>query len=264
MYRTIFSRPGSASAKRAGLSILAVILVVIAGLAAWGRYGRTGEIASEQAEPAAPTKQLEEQPGQATELLERLKQLEIALKEHEESLTKRAEEVKSLSSTLSLAGAPVGAIMPYYGDPASLEGTGWVLCDGRTVKSSDPRLKDADPKTPGIQVPDLRGRFLKAAGNLGERGGASVANIQFTHAHRWTMFRGGTNWWSFDAQGREFQVTCWADGHTDTGRNNFSIARDVSQQGRDELTLYTDIHSRNVTVNTEPPYVCVYFIIRTQ
>lgn len=73
---------------------------------------------------------------------------------------------------------PVGAILAWYGDPATLPAE-WRLCDGALV---------SDPESPlaGRRLPDLRGRFLRGADccrpgdGAGELGGQDEAPA---HSH---------------------------------------------------------------------------------
>ena len=120
---------------------------------------------------------------------------------------------------------PVGTILPYYG-PESSFGAGWVLCDGRLLQEQKidsikalggSIVMDADPDTPGTQVPNLNDKFIRGTTQAlvpGLRGGGNDV-ISTRHSHQWvrTENRNGVRqWYSFDDFGTERRVDSWNDG----------------------------------------------------
>ena len=76
---------------------------------------------------------------------------------------------------------PVGGIIMWSGVVSDLEGSGFTLCDGRSVT-----MEFEDGRRQGFQTPDLRDRFVMGAnafsgGNVGERGGARDVTLQEAH-----------------------------------------------------------------------------------
>lgn len=93
--------------------------------------------------------------------------------------------------TTPVADPPIGAILPYYGDPAALDGSGWVPCDGTPCPDwADERLKlflrNRSPERPGC-LPNLNdGRFLRGTGSLdelGRSGGTDAIRVDGEHSH---------------------------------------------------------------------------------
>lgn len=80
-----------------------------------------------------------------------------------------------VASNVFLGLAPIGSILPFYGDPGALP-SNWRLCDGTSV---------SDPNSPfdGQNVPDLREMFLRGASfswSLGSSGGEDYVD---GHSH---------------------------------------------------------------------------------
>jgi len=77
---------------------------------------------------------------------------------------------------------PIGAVIPWFGDPAELPAN-WRICDGSVV---------ADPQSPldGKNVPDLRSKFVRGEQDLSRNilatetntGGSDVMNLEHTHS----------------------------------------------------------------------------------
>ena len=81
-------------------------------------------------------------------------------------------------------GVPVGTILPFAGDAASLDAN-WVVCNGATVTDPGAGLLDFSP-APGVQVPNLTdNRFLMgvAAGAVGVTGGRNDLPTDGSHTH---------------------------------------------------------------------------------
>gem|GEM_PF-6120729 len=73
-------------------------------------------------------------------------------------------------------GVPIGTIVPFFGNIADLDGTGWVLCNSANSNAY-----------PGV-VPNLENRFIVGAGNLslGEAGGRADIPTDGNHSHSGT------------------------------------------------------------------------------
>ena len=162
-----------------------------------------------------------------------------------------AASIATNSLTSSAVGPPVGTIVAFYGPDDAIP-DGWELCAGQPLPEmhSLPPGFDADSETPGQQLPDLTGRFLRGAtGSLLEEGGSE------THAHKWV--RRGANqqlgtWYSYldDMGAREVSVGSWNNGISNDGSGTYPFITDPGN------TLFTS------GANHLPPYTDLRFIIR--
>lgn len=83
--------------------------------------------------------------------------------------------IKTLENNNS--SIPVGTIIDYYG---TTQPDGWLICDGRSVPDTMPKLKSLI----GNNTPDLRGLFRRTVGgnsnNIGIKQGDAIRNITGT------------------------------------------------------------------------------------
>jgi hypothetical protein len=121
---------------------------------------------------------------------------------------------------------PIGVILPYYGTVAP---EGWLLCDGYTDLSADPKYA-ALRNICGNKVPDLRGVFLRGVDNgRGLDSGRSLGSYQGDalqqHTHEYT-YRGGTQ--DSDLPGHEYDDIWRKDDDRQTGGvNGASVASET-------------------------------------
>jgi hypothetical protein len=97
--------------------------------------------------------------------------------------------LSALAEVVSMAGVPIGSILPYAGDPSALPSK-WVLCDGRTIAQPMSGLVDYDSATPGLQIPLLNDdRFLMGTSiaNMGIKGGDNAIPDDGAHVHAWNQ-----------------------------------------------------------------------------
>jgi hypothetical protein len=82
-------------------------------------------------------------------------------------------------------GVPVGTILPFGGDAASLDDS-WMVCDGATVTSPGIGLVDFNSSAGGVQVPNLTdSRFLMgvSSSSVGSTGGRNDIPSDGSHTH---------------------------------------------------------------------------------
>jgi hypothetical protein len=178
---------------------------------------------------------------------------------------------EAVREALQQQGAvPVGAVVPYFGDPSDLlspetEPT-WVLCDGRTISDAAPLRFDADAEIGGRQIPDLRGSFvrgLEAGTSLSMSGGVTIGGSDVIppaeHTHSWVSFA-GENWSSFQSDGRTAAAfTRWDNGIGNAGEGWYPISR---QGGR--ITYYTSVDAHDHGGDNRPRFVSLHFVCRVR
>ena len=152
---------------------------------------------------------------------------------------------------------PVGAILPFFGLDENIP-RDWVVCDGRDVPAGSKLTIDANAEKGGLQLPDLRNRFVRGAGTglskIGSRsGGREYINLE--HSHLWATKKQG-KWYSHNNK-KWGRVDDWNDGIGDSGEGN----RPLSNDG--DLQLYTDKQG-NKSANNLPPYVELRYIIKVR
>ena len=81
---------------------------------------------------------------------------------------------------LKLRGAdvialPIGAVLPFWGDPATLD-TSWVVCDGRLIS-------DATSPLNGKRAPQLVDMFMRGANGQAQLGTTGGRNSVPAHSH---------------------------------------------------------------------------------
>ena len=152
---------------------------------------------------------------------------------------------------------PVGTIVAYFGKDEDIP-SGWALCDGQNNPNESKITIDANSEKGGIQLPDLRNRFIRGSNQaLAEshvkKGGNDTITLE--HAHLWAHFR-PRQWFSFDENSHYHRIDNWNNGLGDEGENNFPLQ---VYEGRDKK-LYTQ---RDTTIESNlPSYVELRFIIR--
>ena len=168
-------------------------------------------------------------------------------------------------ATLAVANAiPVGSILPFAG---SMNPSGWVICDGRSLQRTQyPLLYQmigvtyGAPNSSQFNVPDLRGRFIYGKGSgglsqtLGGRGGAETHTI--------TEEEMPSHWHRFP--GESYTMT-WA-------KNTIDVISDATMRvgGQDGTKLGTQQAANYGTSpvgggrahNNMPPYIVLNYIIR--
>ena len=153
---------------------------------------------------------------------------------------------------------PVGTIVPYLGNDDDIP-PGWVLCDGRDNPSNSQIRYDADSERGGIQLPDLRSRFIRGSYNPLNLSGIQEGGndtISLKHAHLWAHF-GGKHWHSYNEKNAYHQVDNWDNGMHHKGAGEYPLLIKTGSK----KNLYTDQGSIE-KVSTLPKYVELRFIIR--
>jgi hypothetical protein len=201
-------------------------------------------------------------------------------------LVKRVELLEKLveqqSKVNAITAPPVGTIMPFFGAPSQLTGTCWTLCDGRTVPADSEvdKLVDANPSLAGVQVPDLRGRFLKSLGEgtddgfealLAEKairvgGRTHFPEHRHPHSHIWSIFE-AENWYSYVENKTQIRITQYpagSNGGSAFAGNNKDFY--LYKKKNENVTLYTaeSNESPYPKQDIQPPFACVYFIIKAR
>ena len=154
---------------------------------------------------------------------------------------------------------PVGTIVAYFGKDDDIP-PGWALCDGRDNPNESKITIDANSNEGGIQLPDLRNRFIRGSNQaLAEshvkEGGNDTITLE--HAHLWAHFK-SKKWYSYNEnnQYQYYRIDNWDDGVGDKGENNFPLQVDEES----EKKLYTEMNTINVS--NLPKYIELRFIIR--
>jgi hypothetical protein len=176
----------------------------------------------------------------------------------------RAASVGDLSaSQIAAASPPVGAVLPYFGDPADLPAS-WKVCDGSVV---------SDPESPldGVTLPDMRDSFARgetdAARDIPVLG-ANAGGTDDVPAHTHTSQSAGAHSHSFSVpnhrhpyddrgyvqSGGSWQApntpyTAYAGAHSGTTGSAGSHSHGVNADG-------------GSTGGNVPGYVALHFIIR--
>ena len=168
--------------------------------------------------------------------------------------TKAPAEAEPIPPTV----VPVGTIVPYLGNDDDIP-PGWVLCDGRDNPSNSQIRYDADSERGGIQLPDLRSRFIRGSYNPLNLSGIQEGGndtISLKHAHLWAHF-GGKHWHSYNEKNAYHQVDNWDNGMHHKGAGEYPLLIKTGSK----KNLYTDQGSIE-KVSTLPKYVELRFIIR--
>ena len=153
------------------------------------------------------------------------------------------------------AGVPIGTILPFFGSDDQIP-KNWVVCDGRNNPPGSKIIYDANKSEGGIQLPDLRGKFVRGSeGRLDENqitmGG--VDSFSTEHSHLWAEFTGKV-WNSYNESGGFGRVDDWNDGIGDSGKGNLPLSNDMS------MKLYTE--QKGEPIDNRPSHVELRFIIR--
>ena len=153
---------------------------------------------------------------------------------------------------------PIGTIVAFFGDDTEIPDK-WRLCDGQLKPKNSPITYDADQRQGGIQLPDLRGRFIRGAkSHLSSEaltiGGNDSIDIE-GHSHKWAYIR-NRDWHSFDRDNESFMLGHWRNGIGDAGEGHYPI-----YTARSSLDAYTGISGHH-NLETLPRYAEVRFIIK--
>lgn len=158
---------------------------------------------------------------------------------------------------------PIGAILAFFGRDADLP-DGWVVCDGRNKPDDSPITIDANPTVAGIQLPDLRHRFVR--GSYDEidgtqlRGGG-VDTVTMTHSHMWSTYRGRA-WSSYGADGDPSVIIRWTDGFGNEGRDHYGLAHPKEKSADMHVDYYTDMVLGDL--DNRPRHIELRYIIRVR
>ena len=160
------------------------------------------------------------------------------------------------SAELGFSRVPVGAIVSFWGDPVSLP-SNWRICDGSAVT-------DPNSAFNGLNVPDLRGMFVRGAENgpdLAQTGGQDfVSGHSHYHYHTHTAFVN---------VGSSFFGTYFNNLALSGGGSKFVV-------GGDNLAALSHSHSATATVlgpsdsytdeagdhDNRPRYFALHYIVR--
>ncbi len=151
---------------------------------------------------------------------------------------------------------PVGTIVAYFGKDEDIP-SGWALCDGQDNPNESKITIDANSERGGIQLPDLRNRFIRGSNQaLAEShvkmGGNDTITLE--HAHLWAHFK-SNQWHSYTANNSpRVRVDNWNNGLDDEGSGDFPL---LVPNGK---KLYTERDT--IKVSNLPRYIELRFIIR--
>ena len=165
-----------------------------------------------------------------------------------------------INEGLQKSSVPVGSIVPFFG-PLDMIPEGWHVCNGGTLTNYSKNFVDADPNVDGVQVPDLRQKFIRGSENPIGSNGLTVGgkeSVTIEHAHEWARVA-DHRWFSYDDQGQRFRVDDWGDGIGSKGNGEFPLK---SHDNRRTLSFYTD--QTPIEVKTLPPYVNILYIIKVK
>ena len=146
---------------------------------------------------------------------------------------------------------PIGTIVAYFGTDIP---SGWALCDGQDNPNESKITIDADSSRGGIQLPDLRAKFIRGSARTEspvKEGGNDT--ISLNHAHLWAYYTSG-RWYSYRENNHYDRVDNWNDGLRTEGSGDYPLL--VPNNTR----LYTKTDS--MEVSNLPSYVELRFIIR--
>ena len=120
---------------------------------------------------------------------------------------------------------PIGTILAFFGKDADIP-DGWVVCDGRNKPDDSPITIDANPTAGGIQLPDLRHRFIRGSydaidGTQLLHGGVDTITVR--HSHMWGTYR-GRGWSSYGAEGKPNVIIKWSNGFGNEGTDHYGLA----------------------------------------
>ncbi len=158
------------------------------------------------------------------------------------------EKLKQVPYAVSAGnGVPTGSIMPFIGDTAP---NGWVLCHGQDISNVDgsERLRNLLGRA---TVPDLRGMFLRGAGENQEFGkqGPGLLETQEdmlgSHSHE-----AGDE---MEATGGQHQHNIRSDGPANAQGNFRSIDNYIRTNGGDLTNFFTQMdgaHTHQIEGNT--------------
>ena len=152
---------------------------------------------------------------------------------------------------------PIGTIVAFFGRDSDIP-DGWILCDGRDNPANSLVSIDANAEKGGIQLPDLRGKFVR--GTETSLDGVQLLTggedgISFNHSHIWTEFQ-SRRWYSYNAEGNRFRVDDWDNGIGNKGDGNYPLLT----KGARNAKLYT--RASDQTIDNRPAYAELQYIVR--
>ena len=160
-------------------------------------------------------------------------------------------------SLVRSAALPIGTIVAFFGDANHLP-KGWALCDGQNNPANSKIKFDANSERGGIQLPNLRKRFIRGAQNRLDpnqvmAGGSD--SIDLEHSHLWISYK-NRHWHAFDKNNRFIQIDDWNDGMHDDGKHD--VYPLIAKRNMEIFTSKSG-HSK---VEHLPSYVEMNFIIK--
>ena len=170
-----------------------------------------------------------------------------------------ADSADSSMPNLDEHTTPIGTIVAYFGSEPALP-KGWSICDGRDNPPESKITFDANKERGGIQLPDLRGRFLRGFTNSLDKnqmiyGGTDSINLR--HSHQWATYKHPL-WTSYNHRGLEFYLYEGkdTDGDGRHGEGHYPLIL----LSKDTTSLFTSLEGMK---NVLPRFAEVQYIIRT-
>ena len=171
------------------------------------------------------------------------------------------QQVLSTPFALASAGAvPVGGIIAYSGDPASLPDN-WMICNGDDIDDTDSPLY-------GTSVPDLRGLFVRGT-EAPVRTGAIGGIDTISHSHDFTM----DVTTSSKVGGYYSERYVYPDSNEETGfwlykAGHYSVSRQYEALAVDDETRESHEHDVKIertpviTTAVVPRHMSLYYAMR--
>lgn len=149
---------------------------------------------------------------------------------------------------------PVGAILAYGGDIAP---QGWLLCDGQTNLSSDPKYANLK-QVVGDFTPDLQDRFIFGAGTqpLKSIGGAETHQLT---EHEMPSHSHGTN---DPGHSHSFRGPKRSAGYEGSSDFTLELPADSQMTQRAQTGITINRAGGNGHHNNMPPYYVLTYIIK--
>jgi hypothetical protein len=169
-------------------------------------------------------------------------------------LVVRMHNLEREVATLTRTAPPVGSILPFVGDPATLPPE-WQVCNGEPLKDpTSPLMKTLA----GGKVPDLSDRFVRGTKNkdqLQKTGGSDSYVAAHSHAAVLeTVYAWRRDNFDLRKPGNDpRELNAYVTNHSVFGHNNGDAARPKAVGKTAEETL---------NVPTVPQYYQTYYIIR--
>ena len=152
---------------------------------------------------------------------------------------------------------PIGTIVAFFGRDDEIP-AGWALCDGRSNPQGSLIKVDANAQEGGIQLPDLRGKFIRGTETELNEDHLSTGGQDRTvlgHSHLWSKFE-NKKWYSYTSNANKVRVDDWENGIGNRDEGNFPLLT----KGARNMELFTT-QSRQAFDN-RPEYTELQYIIR--